>query len=408
MKRSFLSFCLQVSSLKLCLDVCCKYSRFKCGNFPGLQTIIHADCLQVLKHHGLVPIPVDLYVPLLGPRLDLLAQFLDMLAPHVSCILVAHIYGRRFETEGIAALAASHKVDWIEDIAEAFRGFDFVGHPEASLAFFSFGAIKAATSLGGAVARVRDREVFERMEQIHLGYPSQDRATYGKKIVAGVAAGFLLEWNWGMKLCRRIDFDPKPHVVSMLRGFSGDLVPRLRHQPSTPLLHMLASRMENFDQGDYITAVTKPELFCKLLPPNVFTPGRYLPDEFRHHWLFPMVIDFPDKCEDVLKRHGVLCYRGATQLNLVPQPNSDDLHPAHREMKLPPPEHAKLLLDHTIYMPIHKRTTISALHTIAALVNKLAPQFTLSPSPLASIMKPSPDVQWTTRSQNSLQLRSSL
>ena len=326
-------------SARSALDLYLQVKKYPRNTYVLMSAINIPDLSIVLKHHGLIPYPIDLDIPHLSPRVDHLQELLETLTPRVSCVLVAHIFGRRFETDAIAKLTIKYKVDLIEDAAEAFRGFDFVGHPAASLAFFSFGSIKATTGFGGGVARVRDQAVFEKMNQLQQSYPLQDRSIYAKKIIAGFAAGNILESGMVMRMCRRWEVDPKPHVVSMLRGFSGDLVPRLRTQPSTPLLYMLARRFERFDLKDYMIGIEKAELFCKLLPRNVFIPGRDLPDAFRHHWLFPMVVDHPDKAEVLLNEHGVLCYRGATQLNLVEPPTQQQLRQEHQPLSdtLPTP-----------------------------------------------------------------------
>jgi|SRR5215207_6909849 len=61
----------------------------------------------------------------------------------------------------------------------------------ADVSMYSFGTLKTSTTLGGAVLRVRDREVLCRMRGIQASYPSQGRGGYLKKLlkVLGLVAG---------------------------------------------------------------------------------------------------------------------------------------------------------------------------------------------------------------------------
>lgn len=64
----------------------------------------------------------------------------------------------------IAGVAARHGLLLWEDCAQVFTGMGgYLGHPESDAAFFSFGAIKRATALGGGIARIRDAAVLSGM-----------------------------------------------------------------------------------------------------------------------------------------------------------------------------------------------------------------------------------------------------
>ena len=53
----------------------------------------------------------------------------------------------------------------------------------ADVSMYSFGTLKTSTALGGAVLRVRDREVLERMRGIQASYPPQGWGGYSKKLL---------------------------------------------------------------------------------------------------------------------------------------------------------------------------------------------------------------------------------
>ena len=70
----------------------------------------------------------------------------------------------------------------IEDCAEGFCGFRRIGHTRTDIALFSFGPIKYNTSFGGAVAKVRDENVFTAMRELYDRYPVQSHGEYLKKV----------------------------------------------------------------------------------------------------------------------------------------------------------------------------------------------------------------------------------
>ena len=78
-------------------------------------------------------------------------------------ILVAHLFGSRVD---LAPLARPG-VLLVEDCAQSFRGPGARGDPPADVSLFSFGSIKTATALGGALVRVEDAALRARMRELN-------------------------------------------------------------------------------------------------------------------------------------------------------------------------------------------------------------------------------------------------
>lgn len=175
-------------SARSCLDCWLSVVGFERGSVVLLTAVNIPDISVVLRAHGLIPVPVDVEVGTLAPRMDLLEKAAaDGTAPgrregRVVAILVAQLYGRRFDMEPVAALAARHSLRLVEDLAESFAGLDHAGHPAADLALLSFGSIKVATAFGAGVARVRDRRVWEKMQRMQEGWAVQSRQTFFSKV----------------------------------------------------------------------------------------------------------------------------------------------------------------------------------------------------------------------------------
>src|SRR5207237_963513 len=126
------------------------------------------------RQHGLCPVPADLDLERLAPNLELLEQ---AITPRTKAILIAHLYGNFVPLEPIVALARRYGLMLIEDAAEIYDGV-YTGHPEADVSLFSFGPLKTATALAGGVVRVRDDELFQRLQANHEQWPRQGRRDY--------------------------------------------------------------------------------------------------------------------------------------------------------------------------------------------------------------------------------------
>ena len=129
------------------------------------------DMTMVARHHGIVPVPADLDVDQLAPRIDLIER---AITPKTKAILIAHLYGNFVPLDPIIALAKKHGLLLIEDCAENFDGV-YTGHPEADISLFSFGPLKTATSLAGGVLRAKDPTLFAKLREAHSRWPLQSR-----------------------------------------------------------------------------------------------------------------------------------------------------------------------------------------------------------------------------------------
>ncbi len=95
---------------------------------------------EIVRHHGLVAVPLDVDLATMEPRRELLAA---AVSPASRVMVVAHIFGARFPVAPWAAAAAAHGLLLAEDCAEVFEGVEhYSGHPQADLSLFSFGSIK--------------------------------------------------------------------------------------------------------------------------------------------------------------------------------------------------------------------------------------------------------------------------
>jgi perosamine synthetase len=124
--------------------------------------------IRIIHAHGLRAVPVDIDPGTLAVWPWMLEA---ALTPRTRVVLVAHLFGGRMDLGGIARFAKDRGLLLVEDCAQAFQGPKRMGDAVADVTMYSFGTLKTSTALGGAVLRVRDREVLGRMRGIQASYP---------------------------------------------------------------------------------------------------------------------------------------------------------------------------------------------------------------------------------------------
>ncbi|XP_064646798.1 uncharacterized protein LOC135499776 [Lineus longissimus] len=365
---------LSCLSVRSSLDLFLRVKNFPHGSEVIMSAINIPSMVQVVLHHGLKPVPCDVSLDTLAPKVELLES---LVTDKSVAILVAHIYGKQTNLDPWIEAAKKHKLLFIEDAAEAFCGLKYVGHPDADLSLFSFGTIKFYTAFGGAICKIKDRKLYEDMLKLHNEYPFQSSAEYLQKLIKIVFIYIALNCpkflGTSYSFLRTFGIEPpKSKIVSLLRGFPGDLIKGIRCQPSTALLSVLFHRLSSFDASDYNIAQVKGDYVSENLPKGVTTVGHLA--HVRNFWLFPIVVENPDEMMKRLWAMGVDAYRGATQLNVIESTNGFGPPGTSGDKKLEhmithDPLEAKYLIDHVLYLPVNKHVSFQHLDRICKAVD---------------------------------------
>src|SRR6185503_12481171 len=134
--------------------------------------------LDILAHHGLVGVRVDLDPASLTVDARDVAS---LVTPRTQAILVAHLFGSRMPIGPLAQFARDRSLLLIEDCAQANDG-RYRGHPESDVRLFSFGSIKRQTALGGGILSFRDAGLAAAVRE-HVGrYPVQPRRDFARRV----------------------------------------------------------------------------------------------------------------------------------------------------------------------------------------------------------------------------------
>jgi len=266
---------------------------------PGSEVLFSAlnvgGMLRVVERLELVPVPVDLDLDHLAPRLDRLEH---AITARSRVLVVAHLFGARIELDPILEVARRRGLFVVEDCAQAFEGVGDTGHPRADASLFSFGPLKTATALGGALARVADPELRERMRRAQAGYPVQTRRSYLSRLVRFIglktltyrstsAALFLLTRLTRADLDRNLELAARSLTREKVASRPGRPSHKLQRRPGAPMLAVLERRLRRAPERRIEARRRAGRRLLSGLEGAVVCPGAR---NARHgFWLFPVL-----------------------------------------------------------------------------------------------------------------------
>jgi perosamine synthetase len=331
-------------------------------NYPaGTEVLISAltipDMVRILKEHQLVPVPLDLDAEHLAPTSEMIR---DAVTPKTKAVVIAHLFGIRIPLESLIEEAHRHDLFFIEDCAQAYEGLDFTGHPLADVSMFSFGTIKTATALGGAMFQVTDQNILETMQQKQNAYPVQSRRNHVRRLTtAAVLKVFSAYYLFGLivRIFRIFCIDYDRLFNTMVRGFPGpELFRRLRRQPCSALLLLLKRRLKRFDYFRLAQRTQKGNLLAKLLQSRVRCPtGNCVQNS---HWVFPILSEDPKQTIRRLAQSGFDATQGQSMCVVDPPPQQPEC-----ESKF-----ARKLLEQAVFLPLYPEESDDEFERLADVI----------------------------------------
>ena len=266
---------------------------------------------EIVRRHELRVVAVDLDLETLAPDLGHAA---DVDPGGARAFLHAHLFGARADLTATAAFCRERGLLLVEDCAQAFTGSDFAGDPAADVSMFSFGTIKTATALGGAVLDVADDDLRRRMRALRDDDPLRPPEALARRARRiGAIRALSSPWAYGALLgaIRIAGVDHAELLRRSVRGFAGDdVLAAVRQRPSRALCQTLARRLRQEHEDRVATRADCGERLASALDGEPFVPGRRAP--VRTHWVFPVVVPDPRAAIAALRRVGLDAPRAAT------------------------------------------------------------------------------------------------
>lgn len=310
---------------------------------PGSEVLMSAltipGMIDVVRHHQLVPVPVDLNPETLAPDPGCLYR---AITSRSRVLIVAHLFGDRLDLSQLTQIAHQHNILVVADCAQAFDG-TAPQELNVDMALYSFGPIKTATALGGAIAQSGDTKLIGRMKEIQDSYPVRSRLYFMKRSMKYI----LLKWLGGRlpfsALVKGLTWAGKDYdklLKSIVRGFRGkNLIEQLRFQPPEPMTRLLARRLTRFDFSRQFALSERAQWLRENLPVSLTVPG----SQDHQYWVFPICSSKPKSVMEALREAGF----DTTQYSGIVVVDTPENHPC------PDPEMARRALQQIVFAPVY-------------------------------------------------------
>lgn len=296
------------------------------------------------------------------------ASVAALLTPKTKAILVAQLFGARHDLQDVAALARREGVLFIEDCAQAFIGREWTGSPCADVSLFSFGPIKTATALGGALVTVRRPELLGKMREVQARYPQQSEGVFAKRVLkyAVLKAVADSKWLYGVFVAGLVVVGDVHGTITRLGRTlrPGDIRAQIRVQPSAALLDLLMYRLQSFDPRGLERRERVKRLVGRL-PGGVHPVG--FEKQQHHYWICPIRVKSPGGVISGLWREGFDSADGGTSLCVVGAGGGGvDVNGEKR------PKMAEDMMRRVVYLPIDHEFDDHELERLAGVLAESA------------------------------------
>lgn len=275
------------------------------------------DMPRIIEAHGLIAVPLDLDIERLTVTEETL---LKTITPRSQAILIAHLFGSRMLMEPIVRIARERGLVLIEDCAQTFAADGYWGHAQSDVALWSFGAIKTATALQGALLCFRERALRDRSAAVQSSWPLQSRGAYFSRIAKYsmlVMLGYRTCFTLFVFLCRLLRINHDRLISGSVRGFAGgDFFAKIRKRPPYPLIALLYRRLTRYPRSAILRRIGLAQQLLKLSPVALFG-GKA---EQHSYWVLPILSAAGARLMHHLWRHGFDATQSASAMHVVEPP----------------------------------------------------------------------------------------
>ena len=291
--------CLSVRSA---FDLYLRAQRWEAGSEIVFSALTVPDMPRIARHHGLRPVPFDIDPETAAWDDGALER---CVGARTRAVVLAHLFGGRIDLGPALEFARRRGIAVVEDCAQAYAGPDWSGHPEADLSLFSFGPMKTATALGGALARVRDWDTCAAMKRISAQDSVQPTVEFLRRILlyGGLkAASRPRAYGLVMAVADALGADASQWIHSVTRNVANDaFIASIRRRPCAALLGLLERRL---GQGTAPVSrrVEPGRTLMSSLGPDVEVPARAA--DPHGYWMFPVLAQNPEALSASLRDRG--------------------------------------------------------------------------------------------------------
>jgi dTDP-4-amino-4,6-dideoxygalactose transaminase len=293
--------------------------RLPAGSEVLMSAFTIPDMAEIVRANQLTPVPVDLKPGSYSPCTESLRR---AVSPRSRVLLAAELFGERYPLDELADFAERHNLALVADLAQAYTG-QLTLPAGAAAALYSFGPIKTATALGGAVIVMRDAELAEQVIEREQRYPWARRSWFAARVckhAALKAASTKPAYGAVVRWLQRGGRDMDQSLSAAVKNFSADeLLRAVRRRAPAPLLRLLDRKLrQDYRQRTNRRAAAAEEV--------VAAAGSRIwrrAESDHSFWLVPVVTLDPEELVKRLRGEGFDAVQ-IRSLDVVPPPHSRD------------------------------------------------------------------------------------
>ncbi len=317
------------ASVRTGFDLILRQLKIPAGSEVIISGVTIQHMVDIIEHHGLKPVPVDIRPDTLGPDARDIAARINS---KTRMILITHLFGFRLSMDDYAAIADKHQLILIEDSAQALAG-KMNGHPRTDFALFSFGAIKDYTALGGAAVICRTQFTANQLRQLEELLPWRSEFWFLKRIARYFALKCIATPPLYGLICLLIKcitrHDGESTLYQLSRGFSsGELMNQIRHRGSPGSRQFLLKRLASIDSVQWQKAMKN--IRSAVMKSGLNISGPMTPD--RSWWVIPVLSPNRNDLVGEFRRRGIAASPIAGSLIVVHGQDDDSLRQCHQLM----------------------------------------------------------------------------
>ena len=286
-------------SVRTGFDLLLKTLNYQEGGEVLISALTIPDMVEIIEEHGLVAIPLEIDERTALPS----AESVKALVTDDTCVvIVTHLFGTHSSIDDIASVVNNQNILLIEDFAQAYGAESCKPNELTDISMFSFGTIKTATALGGAILQVKDTTLRESMIKAYKVYPVQSTSSYLKKILKYSSLKTLtLSFSFAVlvKYCKLFTIDYDELLYKWSKGFGGDgFFQNIRKRPCTPLLSVMKRRLESNRSHRYHAQTERGNILCNFASKYYSCPGDGAVSHI--YWVFPIIVKKEQEVDNLI------------------------------------------------------------------------------------------------------------
>jgi len=368
---------LPALSVRTALDAWLSILNLPRGSEVIMTGINIPDMVNILEHHGLQIVPIDIDIETLEISDNALE---NAITPKTRIVLIAHLFGARTSMSPIFRVTDQHPDILVaEDCAQAFTGVDgYLGDDRSDISLFSFGPIKTATALGGAMLRIQSPKQRKAVRGKLEKHPLQTHTYFARKTLKYILLKTLtLRPIYGsfIKACQLLDKDFDEIIISSVRGFnSKNLISLIRHQPCYAQLLLLKHRLAQQTSKSLNQRLQIGDHLNQMLPKRLQPAGGRNPQH--SWWLFAVSVTNSKALVEELREAGFDATSSSTQLCAMPGKNGAA-------------PWCEKYMQGTVYLPIYEGIKEADLDRVASILHEHPPSICPEPEQEPSLVSSS-------------------